>query len=100
RPRLPAARDHGETRVSAAQWRRAMNSAATASVRAPAPLRAVESTATHERGDRLTRSWVATWRDVRPHHLVVLVFLLVYPAVASPFFTYQIGAQALGLGLI
>jgi branched-chain amino acid transport system permease protein len=33
-------------------------------------------------------------------HVVVLAAALVYPAVATPFFTYQIGAQSLTLGLI
>jgi branched-chain amino acid transport system permease protein len=37
---------------------------------------------------------------VRLHHVVVLAFLLAYPWFATPFFTYQIGAQALALGLI
>ena len=86
--------------MSAAQWRRAMNSAATATVPAAPPLRAIDSTATHEHGDRTARVWTSMTREIRPHHVIVLVFLLVYPAVASPFFTYQIGAQALGLGLI
>jgi branched-chain amino acid transport system permease protein len=31
---------------------------------------------------------------------LVLTFVLLYPLVASPFLTYQIGAQALALGLI
>jgi branched-chain amino acid transport system permease protein len=37
---------------------------------------------------------------VRLHHVVVLAGLIAYPFVATPFFTYQIGAQALALGLI
>ena len=37
---------------------------------------------------------------VRPRHLLVLAAALLYPFVASPFFTYQIGAQSLALGLI
>jgi branched-chain amino acid transport system permease protein len=37
---------------------------------------------------------------IRARHVVVLAALLVYPAVASPFFTFQIGGQALTLGLI
>ena len=32
--------------------------------------------------------------------LLLLAFLIVYPLVASPFFTYQIGAQSLILGMI
>jgi branched-chain amino acid transport system permease protein len=33
-------------------------------------------------------------------HLLVLAAVLVYPWVATPFFTFQIGGQALALGLI
>jgi branched-chain amino acid transport system permease protein len=88
--------------MSAAQWRRAMNSAATGAVRTAPALRAVETPggAAAAQGDRLTRWWDAATRGIEPRHVVTLVALLVYPAVASPFFTYQIGAQALGLGLI
>jgi branched-chain amino acid transport system permease protein len=37
---------------------------------------------------------------VRPRHVIVLALLVAYPWLATPFFTYQIGAQALALGLI
>src|SRR4029077_492177 len=37
---------------------------------------------------------------VRPHHVIVLAFLLAFPWFATPFFTFQIGAQTLALGLI
>jgi branched-chain amino acid transport system permease protein len=37
---------------------------------------------------------------LRLRHLVVLAFLIAYPWFATPFFTYQIGAQTLALGLI
>src|SRR4029077_12630563 len=37
---------------------------------------------------------------VRPRHVVVLALALAYPWFATPFFTFQIGAQALALGLI
>lgn len=33
-------------------------------------------------------------------HAIVLGLLLLYPAMATPFFTFQIGAQSLALGLI
>ncbi|ANN66911.1 hypothetical protein BAU08_12170 [Bordetella bronchialis] len=33
-------------------------------------------------------------------HLAVVLALLLYPAVATPFFTFQVGAQSLVLGLI
>jgi branched-chain amino acid transport system permease protein len=37
---------------------------------------------------------------IRPRHVIVLAALLVYPWVATPFFTFQIAAQSLVLGLI
>ncbi|HET7836607.1 MAG TPA: branched-chain amino acid ABC transporter permease [Variovorax sp.] len=47
---------------------------------------------------------VAWWRRalsaIRLRHLLVLVFVVGYPFVATPFFTFQIGAQSLALGLI
>ena len=40
------------------------------------------------------------WRAIRARHVIVLLAVLIYPMVATPFFTYQIGGQALVLGLI
>jgi branched-chain amino acid transport system permease protein len=40
------------------------------------------------------------WRQVHARHVIVLIALIVYPFVATPFFTFQIGAQSLALGLI
>src|SRR6185369_5946601 len=39
-------------------------------------------------------------RHIQPYHVVIAVGLLVYPFVANPFFTFQIGAQSLALGLV
>jgi branched-chain amino acid transport system permease protein len=39
-------------------------------------------------------------RAVRLRHVAVFAFVLVYPFLATPFFTFQIGAQSLALGLI
>jgi branched-chain amino acid transport system permease protein len=86
--------------MSAAYWRRAMNTSAAARspVRALAAQTAVaiDAAATDDEPHRIT----IPWRDLSVRHLVVLVGLLIYPFVASPFFTYQIAAQALALGLI
>jgi len=86
--------------MSAAQWRRAMNSAAAAAappLRVP-PTRSAPAPSTV---DDAVPSWLArAVARIRARHIVVLVALVVYPFVASPFFTYQIGAQALALGLI
>ncbi len=92
--------------MSAAQWRRAMNRGGgaapaawptstaqpgrTGTVAAPGRTPAVEP------GERWRRIRAAIgWR-----HVFVLLAVLLYPVVATPFFTYQIGAQSLALGLI
>jgi branched-chain amino acid transport system permease protein len=86
--------------VSAAQWRRAMNSgdgryalargAAAPPVPAPRPADA----------PRPGAALLAALGTIRLHHLIVLAALIVYPLVVSPFFTFQIGGQSLALGLI
>ena len=79
--------------MSAADWRRAMNLQ-------PRPLgaRPGQAAAPIARPPRAGRGRVTN--PVRLHHVVVLAFLVAYPWFATPFFTYQIGAQALALGLI
>ena len=42
--------------------------------------------------------WI--WQRVSARHVFVLAFVLTYPWLATPFFTFQIGAQSLALGLI
>lgn len=44
-----------------------------------------------------TPAWL---KAVRPQHVLLVLFLVAYPLVASPFWTVQIGAQALFLGVI
>ena len=89
--------------MNASQWRRAMNSAATTAAptmtaalpRAPGRASAASADAAP------TASWLMRLgARIRTRHIVVLVAVVVYPFVASPFFTYQIGAQSLALGLI
>jgi len=38
--------------------------------------------------------------QISARHVIVLTLLIVYPFVATPFFTFQIAAQALALGMI
>ena len=78
--------------MSAADWRRAMNVQRTQVV-------GVTTTAPRVAGDVRVRRF-AFENPVRPRHVLVLAFLVAYPWLATPFFTYQIGAQALALGLI
>jgi branched-chain amino acid transport system permease protein len=88
--------------MSAAQWRRAMNSAATAAAGTPRGAMQLPAQVKAQRpAPGSTPHWMQ-WlqRHIAPHHIVVLVALLGYPLVATPFFTFQIGAQSLALGLI
>jgi branched-chain amino acid transport system permease protein len=93
--------------MSAAQWRRAMNSSAAAAsaARRPsgtAPLRQVAAAGSV--AVPAGAGWAQRLRDmlrtIRARHVVVMAFVLAYPFFASPFFTFQIGAQSLALGLI
>jgi len=91
--------------MSASQWRRAMNSAATAAAPTLAARPALtprSSTSSGAGSDAMpTSSWLARLvTQIRARHLVVLAAVVAYPFLASPFFTYQIGAQSLALGLI
>ena len=91
--------------MSAAQWRRAMNSAATGaapSTAARPPLSPRQASPSVPGVDPIASpGWLARLgARIRLRHLVVLVAAVAYPFVASPFFTYQIGAQSLALGLI
>lgn len=101
--------------MSGANWRRAMNSGAgratgargwsgaaglSAGVqRRPASI-AGSAPADPAIGSSIGARLADLRRLVRVRHLVVMVGLLVYPWVASSFFVYQIGAQALVYGLI
>jgi branched-chain amino acid transport system permease protein len=84
--------------MSAAQWRRAMNTAASTAVR---PLPSAPVVAASPRTTTASPHWLA-WlaQHVAWRHVLVLLGVLGYPFVATPFFTYQIGAQSLALGLI
>ena len=75
--------------------RDAMPSSATATFR---PLStAVSPVATGQARD----VWWERWRNaIHLRHVVVVLALLIYPFVASPFFTFQIAGQALVLGVI
>jgi branched-chain amino acid transport system permease protein len=86
--------------MSAAHWRKAMNfTQPGGSFSGGRPARAPRP-AGPQAGGRPSAGLLESWRGVRARHLAVLAALLVYPWVVPPFFTYQIGAQALILGLI
>jgi branched-chain amino acid transport system permease protein len=75
--------------MSAAAWRNAMN--------AGAGRLAMGKVAVAPRQETRPRTFQ---NPVRLRHAAVLGALLVFPWVASPFVTFQIGAQSLALGLI
>jgi branched-chain amino acid transport system permease protein len=91
--------------MSAAQWRRAMNSGAgrnawprPAGASASSPAVAARAASTPPAGASV--AFGEAIRAIRFRHVVVLLAVLIYPWVATPFFVYQIGGQALALGLI
>jgi branched-chain amino acid transport system permease protein len=89
--------------MSAAHWRRAMSTGVSASQ--TRPHHAAKTAAPKAELDPYAHSdaprWLKfLWRHVGARHTAVLAFVLIYPFVATPFFTFQIGGQALALGLI
>jgi branched-chain amino acid transport system permease protein len=90
--------------LSAANWRNAMNSGAGRSAmrnQGQTTISAGGGTAAAvfpgNRGLSLNFGFL---RHIGARHVIVLVVLLAYPWFATPFFTFQIGAQSLTLGLI
>ena len=78
-------------------WRQAMNGGGTVVAAPPATTWNRAAAPSVPLVSRLGR-WLAV--NVRFRHIVVLAAVLAYPAVATPFFIYQIVAQSLTLGLI
>jgi branched-chain amino acid transport system permease protein len=91
--------------MSAAQWRRAMNTKLAEPVKlAPAysqkPVDS-EHLALDPYADSNAPKWLKfLWQHLEARHVWVLAFVLMYPAMASPFFVYQVGAQSLAFGII
>jgi branched-chain amino acid transport system permease protein len=85
--------------MSAANWRNAMNSG---SGRAAMLNRGPAAVALPGPAIPVTGNWGLTpiLSKIRARHVAVLIFLLAFPWFATPFFTFQIGAQSLALGLI
>ena len=90
--------------MSAAQWRRAMNSGAGRNAWARStggPSSANQVARQPAAAQPVSEIRVGDWfAGIGVRHVVVLALVLIYPWVASPFFVYQIGGQALALGLI
>ena len=97
--------------MSAAEWRKAMNAGAgryawTGGARGrvaarPSARPSPRPSPLGGEGEVAATAWARwVWRRVGARHVLVLLAVLVYPWVATPFFTFQIGAQSLALGLI
>ncbi len=78
--------------MSAARWRKAMSGGAVAFAPESAA-RALPALAPAAPRAEFVRA-------IKPRHVLVLALLLIFPFVATPFFTFQIGAQSLALGLV
>lgn len=93
--------------MSAAQWRRAMNGGLR-NAAAPPPSRAPSAAAPSGpatvpdpyAGSDAPRWLKFLWSSLSARHVFTLALVLVFPFVATPFFTFQVAAQALVLGLI
>jgi branched-chain amino acid transport system permease protein len=90
--------------MSAAQWRRAMNGGLAAAQRArPQSPRALPKPAPVEDpyADSDAPRWLKyLWRTLSARHVFTAAFVLVFPFIATPFFTFQVASQSLILGLI
>jgi branched-chain amino acid transport system permease protein len=89
--------------MSAAQWRRAMNSrsAMPAKARTPMPAAPAPAPVVDPYADSLAPDWLKfLWRTLAPRHVFVAIGLLLFPFVATPFFTFQVASQTLVLGMI
>lgn len=88
--------------MSAAQWRRAMSPGVQALTPAarPAPPASAPAALEPYAGSDAPRWLQLVWTTLSPRHVVVLLTVLLFPFVATPFITFQVAAQSLVLGLI
>ena len=91
--------------MTAAKWRRAMNTGLTGAVPRPLPSAAGRAMAAAPAPDPYAHSnaprWLKfLWRNLSARHVFVLAFVLLLPFVTSPFITYQVASQSLIFGLI
>jgi branched-chain amino acid transport system permease protein len=86
--------------MSAPQWRRAMKSS-SATVKPTGTAAGPVPRSGHALAPNTAENWLeALSGSLRWRHLVVATLVLSYPFFATPFFIFQIGGQALALGLI
>jgi branched-chain amino acid transport system permease protein len=87
--------------MSAARWRRAMSATASQTVRS-LPVAATGPSAPEDMyADSNAPRWLKfLWRTLETRHVLVGIAVVVFPFVATPFFTFQVASQSLILGLI
>jgi len=86
--------------MSAAEWRRAMNTGASRHAWARTTTVPAAATIVPARALSAETRIAALIGHIRPRHILVLLTVLVYPWLVNSFFAFQIGGQALALGLI
>jgi branched-chain amino acid transport system permease protein len=92
--------------MSAAEWRRAMNTGAGRQAWSHLPSGPASATGAAvfapaaAAGPGIGPRIAALLGQIRLRHVLVLAGILVYPWLVNPFFAFQIGGQALALGLI
>jgi branched-chain amino acid transport system permease protein len=84
--------------MSAAQWRKAMNSGAGRQAFKDGLGQTPNSSA--RLGSSSATPSQSIFRHISARHVIILIAVIAYPFLASPFFTFQIGAQSLILGTI
>ncbi len=90
--------------MSAAQWRRAMNTGALSTLR-PRAAASTSAPTTIAIPDPYAHSdaprWLKfLWRTLAPRHVFVGLLVLLFPFVATPFLTFQVATQSLLLGMV
>ena len=93
--------------MTAAKWRRAMNTGLAGTLPRPLPRAGGRASGkAHAPGGDLypdsgaPRGLKIFWRALLPRHVLVMALVLLLPVVVSPFVLYQVASQALIFGLI
>jgi branched-chain amino acid transport system permease protein len=87
--------------MSAARWRRAMHSTEGASIRAMQFTTAAVGVQPGSYPVSEPFTWLGSIQHaVKSKHVLVALFVVIFPFLATPFFTFQVASQSLILGLI
>jgi branched-chain amino acid transport system permease protein len=90
--------------MSGARWRQAMNRDAGAALRQGTAISKATESLAHNKASVQTQpsfEWVReTIKAVGVRHVLIMLCVLLFPLLVSPFLAFQIGAQSLIFGLI